>query len=143
MVGSTYPFDRLIKAIDSLKGFEVFAQIGDSSLKPKNINYSKILSSHEINKKIVWSDVIISHAGVGSIIDLISLEKKFILFPRLKKFGEAVDDHQTEICEAFEKKYNVKWTTNEKELLKLLKDLRPVKINKKNKLVKEIDKIIK
>ncbi len=142
MVGSTYPFDRLIKQIDSLKGFEIFAQIGESNFVPKKIKYSKSLSYSQINKKIIWADVVISHAGVGSIIDLISLKKKFILFPRLKKYNEAVDNHQIEICNAFEKKYEIKWTQNEKELLKLLKDLKPVKINKKNKLVKEIEKII-
>jgi UDP-N-acetylglucosamine transferase subunit ALG13 len=143
-VGSTYPFDRLIREVDGFgSNFEVFAQIGESSIKPKNIKYKKILNNNQINKKIKWANIVISHAGMGSIIDLISLEKKFILLPRLKKFDEAIDDHQVEICEAFEKKYSIKWTKNEKELKKLLNGIKPFKLNKKRKLEKEIEKIIK
>lgn len=141
-VGSTYPLDRLIIEADKLdsKKFEVFAQIGESNLKPKNIKYKKMLDYSEQNKKIAWADIIISHAGVGTILDCFSQKKQIILFPRLKKFGEAIDDHQIEICKAFEKKYGVKWTTNKLE--GLLNNVKPVKINKKNKLLKEIEKII-
>jgi UDP-N-acetylglucosamine transferase subunit ALG13 len=145
VVGSTYPLDRLIKEVDDfdLKKFEVFAQIGESELKPKNIKFVNFLNYDKIQQKIKWADVVISHAGIGTILDCLTQNKKIILFPRLKRFGEAVDDHQIEICTTFEEKYGIKWTKNEKEIHKLLDGIRPVKISKKRRLEREIEKIIK
>ena len=124
-VGSTYPLNRLIKEIDKIgenKSYEIFAQIGESDLILKNIAFKKFLTYMEMQSKMKWADLIISHAGAGSIIELLVLGKPFILFPRLKKFGEAVDDHQVEICKAFEKKYNIKYTTEQTKLLDLIKN---------------------
>jgi len=139
-VGSTYPLDRLIKESNKFdtKKFEIFAQIGESAFEPKNIKWTKFLDYDKLQEKIKWADVIISHAGIGTIIDCLSQKKQLILFPRLKKYGEAVDDHQIEICKAFEKKYNIKWPKNEKGLEKILKKDRQTHLKKRNLLVKEI-----
>lgn len=144
ITGSTYPLDRLIKEIDKIGNkYEIFAQIGKSNYKPKNIKFEKFLEQEIIIKKIKWSDLVIAHAGVGTIIDVLSLNKKLILFPRLKKHKEAIDDHQLEICKAFEKKFGINYTTNEKEIEKLIKSNKKIKkIRKKNKLVNEIKGLI-
>ncbi len=146
IIGSTYPLDRLIKEIDKInekKELDIFAQIGESNYLPKNIKFVKFLEHKSIIKKIKESDIIITHAGVGTIIDVLSLNKKLILFPRLKKYGEAIDDHQIEICKAFERKFGISWTKNEKEIEKLIKNTKKQKLLKKeNKLVREISSII-
>ncbi|MFA5930730.1 MAG: glycosyltransferase [archaeon] len=145
IIGSTYPLDRLTKELDLLaedKKYKIIAQIGESSYLPKNITYKKFFDSEEIKQKMKWADVIVSHAGAGSIIDLLTANKKFVLFPRLKKFGEAVDDHQIELCKAFGKKYGIKYTENEKELIELLKETTKPKIKKDSKLVNEIKKLV-
>ena len=96
-----------------------------------------------MQSKIKWADLIISHAGAGSIIDLLTSRKKFILFPRLREYNEAIDNHQLELCEAFSKKYKIKYTTKTIELLKLLEDKKlTLKIKKDLKLSKEIRKLI-
>ncbi|MDD3127507.1 MAG: glycosyltransferase [Candidatus Izemoplasmatales bacterium] len=145
-VGSTYPLDRLTKELDSIgenKKYKIFAQIGESEYIPKNIEFTKFLTYQEMQSKIKWADLIISHAGAGSIIDLLISKNKFVLFPRLKQYNEAVDDHQLELCEAFNKKYKIKYSTNAKELVKLLDDKKlTVKIKKDSKLTKEIKKLI-
>jgi len=144
-VGSTYSLDRLVKELDKMgenKKYEIFAQIGKSEYSPKNIKFEELLTYEQMQEKIKWADIIIAHAGAGSIIDLIASSKKFILFPRLKKYGEAVDDHQIEICKAFEKKYGIRWTQDEKEINTLIKSLKQIKINKKSELVNEISKLI-
>ena len=70
-------------------------------------------------------------------------QKKFVLFPRLKEYNEAVDNHQIELCEAFSKKYKIKYTTEPTKLLKLLKEKKlATKIKKDSKLIKEIKKLI-
>jgi UDP-N-acetylglucosamine transferase subunit ALG13 len=145
-IGSTYPLDRLTKELDTLgtnKKYKIFAQIGESLYMPKHIDYAKFLSYKEMQDKIKWADLIISHAGAGSIIDLLISRKKFILFPRLKKYNEAIDDHQTEICKVFEEKYEISYTENEKNLAKLISTIKTIKLTKNSKLVKEIKKIIR
>lgn len=145
-VGSTYPLDRLIKEIDIInknKKYEIFAQIGKSEYNPKNINYAQFLDSATIQNKINWSDLVISHAGAGIIIDVLSENKKLILFPRLRKYNEAVDNHQVEIANAFKKKYQIKFTLNEKRLAKLIKsNQKGTKVSPNKKLIQEIKNII-
>ncbi|MDD4082341.1 MAG: glycosyltransferase [Sphaerochaetaceae bacterium] len=145
-VGSTYPLDRLTKELDKIgenKEYKIFAQIGESKYMPKNIEFTKFLTYQEMQSKIKWADLVISHAGAGSIIDLLISKKRFVLFPRLKEYNEAIDNHQLELCEAFSKKYKIKYTTEPTELPKLLEDKRLIaKIKKDTKLVKEIKKLI-
>jgi UDP-N-acetylglucosamine transferase subunit ALG13 len=113
-VGSTYPLDRLIKEVDKLdpKKFEIFAQIGESKLYPKNIKWKKFINYEEMQKKIKWADIILSHAGVGTIIDCLNQKKSLLLFPRLKKYGESIDNHQLEICKAFNAKFKINYFKN-------------------------------
>ena len=145
-IGTMFPFDRLTKEIDKIgdkKGFDILAQIGDSKYVPKNVKYLSFADPKIFTANAKKQDVIISHAGVGSIIELMSLNKRIILFPRLKKYGEAIDDHQLEICKAFNKKYGIEYTTNEKELFKIIKKKKNVKkIKKDSALLNEIKKLI-
>lgn len=146
-VGSTYPFDRLIKEIDNLgenKNYEIFAQIGESKFEPKNIKFKRFLEYEEVQKKIKWADLVISHAGIGTIIDCLSKNKKLILFPRLKRYKEAIDDHQTEIAKAFEKKYKIKYTLNEKDIIdKLNLTKKYIRNKKQNHLINSIKELMK
>ncbi len=43
----------------------------------------------------------VTHAGVGSIIVALSNGKRPVVVPRLKRFGEAVDDHQLQFGRRF------------------------------------------
>lgn len=43
------------------------------------------------------SDLIISHCGVGSIVNSVSFKKPTVLTPRRKSFNEHFDDHQLQI----------------------------------------------
>ena len=144
-IGTMFPFDRLTKEIDKLgnKNLDVFAQIGDSKYVPKNVKFVNFMDHTGFALNAKKQDVIISHAGIGSIIELMGLNKRIILFPRLKKYGEAIDDHQLEICKAFNKKYGIEYTTNEKELVKIIKRKKSVKKTKKDlTLVNEIKTLL-
>lgn len=105
--------NRLLKLIDNLVlngklKESIFAQIGNSTYIPQNYSYERFLDKDEFEKKILESSLVITHSGVGSIISAVNKKKPIIVFPRLKKYGEHVDDHQIEIAEAFEKKNYVK-----------------------------------
>jgi len=108
-VGSSpYQFDRFIKFVDELavknKDKEFYCQIGASTYEPKNCKWVRYLNYEEYNKMIKESDFVISHAGAGSVISLVSNKKPFFLFPRLKKYKEIVNDHQLELYGLLTKK---------------------------------------
>lgn len=104
-----FQLNRLLQNVDMLieKGQlkdAVFAQIGHSDYRPVHYQYKKFLDKEEFDRCITECDVLIAHSGVGTIITGINSGKPVILYPRLKKYGEHVDDHQLEITHAFSKK---------------------------------------
>lgn len=115
-----FQLNRLLAMIDELldkKGIQdtVYAQIGNSDYEPKNYEYVRFMDKEQFEQKIKESDLIITHSGVGSIITAVNARKPVIVFPRLKKYKEHVDDHQVEIADAFEKKgYVLKYDENKK-----------------------------
>lgn len=57
-----------------------------------------------MNEFIKSANLIITHGGVGTIIEGINLKKKIIAVPRLKQYKEHVNDHQLQIIENFDSK---------------------------------------
>ena len=101
-----FQFNRLLKEIDRLVENdtikdEIFAQIGYSDYKPKNYNYKLFLDRNEFSEIMDKCDKVITHGGTGAIIGAIKNDKKVIAVPRLRKFGEHVDDHQLQIIKEF------------------------------------------
>jgi UDP-N-acetylglucosamine transferase subunit ALG13 len=104
-VGSQEPFDRLIRAVDewaALRGrSDVFAQIGGSTLQPRNIKFTKFLEPGEFNRVIREASVIVAHAGMGSIISALELGKPIVVMPRRGALRETRNDHQVATAERF------------------------------------------
>lgn len=101
-----FQFNRILKEIDRLIDSneiteEVFAQIGYSDYIPQNYKYQKFLDQDVMKDMIKDSDIVITHGGTGAIISALKNEKRIIAIPRLKVFGEHVDDHQLQIVETF------------------------------------------
>lgn len=95
-VGTT-EFDELIKLVDNvamnLSGFTIVAQVSSSAVyKPKNISYFEF--SNEFENYIENADIIISHAGAGSIYSMLEKGKKLIVVPNLSR----IDKHQSELA---------------------------------------------
>ena len=107
-VGSQkFQFDRLIKKIDGLieNGIitdTIFAQIGYSNYKPQHMEYVAFLNSTNFYQHLNESDIVITHGGTGVIVNAIKKGKKVIAIPRLKEYGEHVDNHQIELIKQFE-----------------------------------------
>ena len=143
-------FDRLIKEVDELLIKEkikdkVFAQIGNTKYIPKKIIFKKFLNEKEYLKNFKKADLIISHAGAGSIINALKLNKKLILVPRLKKFNEHTDNHQIELAKEIRKKYMHPYIINIGYLSNCVKKLQKKTIRKnikRNFIGKEIEKFL-
>lgn len=104
-VGTQLPFDRLIEGIDqwaeSNPEMEVFVQSGKSSCKPQNCNWRQFISQASFDYFLEKADVIVAHAGVGSILSALEYGKPIIVLPRRLEFKEHRNDHQLATAERF------------------------------------------
>ena len=101
-----FQFNRLLKAVDEQVASgkikdEIFAQIGASDYKPQNFRYKDFLNRDEFAGWQEKAEIEITHGGTGAIIGAVKKGKKVIAVPRLKKYGEHVDDHQLQLIGQF------------------------------------------
>lgn len=106
-VGTQFPFDRLVKAVDEAiggrgRGERVFAQVGASTYRPENFEAVPSLEKALFDQHFNEADSIISHAGMGTITMALESRKPLLVMPRLSKYGEVVNDHQVAIARKFE-----------------------------------------
>lgn len=146
-VGEQLPFDRLINAVDnwaSDSGEEVFAQIGNSQLKPENIQYKNHIDPIEFKRVFLAADVIIAHAGMGTIIMALELRKPLLVMPRQACFGEHRNDHQLATAKRFLEQGYITVAYDVPELMKKLENLHNSKtITATNQNVRISNKLIK
>jgi len=105
-VGTQFPFDRLVRAVDNIfdQGLideEIFAQIGETTYKPHNFESVASLYKNLFDKRLKEASSVISHAGMGTITMALSNNKPLLVMPRLKKYGEVVNNHQAAIAKRF------------------------------------------
>ena len=107
-----FPFQRAVNWLSSLleRGIisePVIVQSGftDVSLLAKYPFVTTIPMLRPTNLTILAQEsrLVISHAGQGSTRHLASLRAKFILLPRLARYGEHIDDHQLYFAQTVEK----------------------------------------
>ena len=133
-------FERLLRYIDknielgNIKG-EVIVQAGQTKYDSENMKILQLIPMEEFKKYIETCDYIITHGGVGSILDGLKASKKIIAVPRLAKYGEHVNDHQIQIINEFASKgYILSCNDLEKlgDVIKELKDFKPRKYKSNN-----------
>ncbi|EAQ28202.1 beta-1,4-galactosyltransferase [Erythrobacter sp. NAP1] len=96
-VGMQLGFDRLIEAMDELApslDMPVIAQTGRSSYQPANMEAREKIAPSEFEELVKQSRVIVSHAGIGTVLTAQRLSTPIVLFPRRYDFGEHRNDHQ-------------------------------------------------
>ena len=131
-------FPRLLNMVEELidKGIikeEVIAQIGSTKYSSKKMKLIDYMSKDEVLNYIKKSQFIITHGGVGTIIDSLNLNKKVIAVARLKKYKEHVNDHQLEIIEEFAKDgFIINGNNNLEDAISKLNDFKPKKYKSNN-----------
>jgi UDP-N-acetylglucosamine transferase subunit ALG13 len=102
-------FPRLLAAIDDLMGKgvitePVIAQCGHTKYlsNREGMELIDFIPRDEFRRIIDRADLIITHGGVGSILNCVKAGKKVIAVPRNRARGEHVNDHQSQIVEAFD-----------------------------------------
>lgn len=91
--------DRYIK--DSKLDEEVVIQSGFTVVESEHLKVYDFMSKEAYEEKLSKCRVLITHAGVGSIINGLKKGKKIIVMPRMKKYDEHIDDHQFQIATKF------------------------------------------
>lgn len=107
-VGSEISFDRLTKAVDQWcyknKQIQLFGQIADpgpNGYYPQHCKWEKFISPSKYNKMYDEAELIISHAGMGSIITALITATPIIILPRHSILHETRNDHQIATAKRF------------------------------------------
>lgn len=126
-VGAQMHFDRLVKCVDEWSALrdlhDIFAQIGPSQYVPRFIKYTKFITPLEFKQTVIRADLIVAHAGMGSIISAFEASKPILIMPRRGNFGETRNDHQVATAKRFEAISSVQVAMNEMELVEKLNHL--------------------
>ena len=147
------PFNRIIDYVISLKenlkelqSERIIIQLGQTKLLKsdneriknlENIIIYDMLKPEKMKNIIKDSDIIITHAGVGTIMECLEMDKEIIVVPRKVENLEHVNNHQEEIAFEMEKKgFLTKVDTYEElenKIIMLLKDKYTNEDNKNKK----------
>ncbi|MGK7221901.1 glycosyltransferase [Kocuria flava] len=95
-----YGFPRLIDAVQRAapSGADVFVQYGPTDMSKFDFPGSSSLTAAEIDERIDWADVVVSHAGTGSALSSLRRGKLPVLIPRRFDMHEHIDDHQSDLA---------------------------------------------
>jgi UDP-N-acetylglucosamine transferase subunit ALG13 len=111
-------FDRLLRGIQDLDGDEeVLVQHGHTPPTGcPNCTFVDFLPFEQMVETMRQARVVVTHAGVGSVMVALSVGKRPVVLPRRKAFGEAVDDHQLQLGRRFAENGLVTLTESEQDL---------------------------
>ena len=135
VTGTQAPFDRLLSIIDkwavNQDAYTIIAQTANSELSFKNMTCFDYFEPDVFNEYFYNADLIIGHAGMGTIIKALESEKKLVVFPRLVKYNEHRNDHQHHTAFGFEKLGLINVAYNENDLLRYLNNIIDIAVKQK------------
>lgn len=123
-VGAQTPFDRLVRAVDRWAGTrpdqDVLAQIGDGEHEPENVRWTRFLPPDRFRRAVMACDLLVAHAGTGSLMTAGEYGKPVLLLPRRAELGETRNEHQRATAKRFEGRPGVTVAWDEEELVRRL-----------------------
>lgn len=98
-VGNTDPFDRLVQAVEQwaltrAPREDIFVQIGNGTYVPKAFASNRFLSAPAFQDMFKNAEAVISHAGMGTIITSLEMQKPLLVMPKRAAYGEQRNEHQ-------------------------------------------------
>ena len=128
-VGTQEPFDRLIKALDEvypeMEDRDIVVQAPLEDFEPRYFKTVQFINPSEFSDIFERADLIVGHAGTGTILSALVKQKPLIIMPRICKYGEHRNDHQLSTVQKFGSFENIHVAENEEALKKLLKEVSP------------------
>lgn len=112
-VGNLDPFDRLIRAFDEWLAeqpgpVEAIAQIGTGTYRPQHCRWVDFLTPTEYRETFSQAKLVVSHAGMGTIITALEHNKPIIIMPKRASLGEQRNEHQLATARQFRRSACIK-----------------------------------
>lgn len=135
---TSFPFKRLLGAVEMISVFHPREKIILQYSQPLDRTFShsievfKFIPVRSMNLMFSTADVVLTHAGFGSVSQAIKLGKRPpIVFPRLSKFGEHIDGHQLAFARYLASRKFVHLLLKPEDVLELLKVVKASTCHKK------------
>lgn len=124
-VGSTNPFNRLVRTLDSWAQTQptrsVFAQIGIATYQPQNIEHIDFFASDLVrNEQYQNAVLLVCDLSIDVLLPAIELELPVLALPRLSIFGEEVGIEQSLLAQNLKSDDFIQVARDEYQLLELL-----------------------
>ena len=123
-VGTQLPFDRLVRAVDDWAGrvgrTDIVAQTGPAQYSPRHLQHRPFITPTEFSSYAADAELIVSHAGMGTILSALGRGKPILVMPRLAAFGEHRNDHQLATARRLRDLGRIQVAMDETELAALL-----------------------
>lgn len=121
---------------------KVVVQAGHTKYESNDMEIFDLIDRQKFGELINECDILITHGGVGSIINGLQHNKKVIVVPRLAKYDEHMNDHQLQITDNFAKEGYIIPLYENDDLAKKLKDINTFKPKKFKSNTDNIVKLI-
>lgn len=94
-----FPFQRVVKRLLEIlpADVDVLWQTGDTDVSSLGIEGVDTLPEADLLDAMQEADVVVAHAGVGTVLAAFAIGKCPIIVPRRYDLGEHVDDHQIQL----------------------------------------------
>jgi len=131
-IGTQAPFDRFLQIVDDIAASfcdeEIVVQAFHDKYEPKNVKTVQLLPPDEFNHIFAEARLIVSHAGMGTIISALTMDKPIVVFPRIAALGEHRNEHQLATAKKMNELGYVYVANDEDELRELVtkKELQPL-----------------
>lgn len=123
-VGTQLPFDRLVRTVDdwavATGRSDVVAQIGPSTYVPRSLKAFPFLAPQAFQELQLNATIMISHAGMGSILTALEYGKPIIIMARDHRRGEHRNGHQLATAERFKAVPGIYVASDERSLVEHL-----------------------
>lgn len=96
-LGTQLPFDRLVQALDEVAPDvqeTVIAQVGYGEYKPKHFSAVDMMPPDEFERTLSEARIVVSHAGIGTLLTGLKYEKPLVVMARRADFNEHRNNHQ-------------------------------------------------
>jgi UDP-N-acetylglucosamine transferase subunit ALG13 len=103
-------------------GVEVFAQIGDGRFVPKTCRWQRMIPPAEFDARCRDAEVIVAHAGMGSIFAALQYQRPLLILPRRADLREHTTDHQIATAQRFGGREGITVVNDVQELWKTLNE---------------------
>lgn len=96
-----FPFARAVEMVAAAlpEGVDLLLQTGHTPVLTDELPHRQWVPCDELVAAAAEADVVVTHAGVGSVLTALRLGKHPVVIPRLSELGEHVDDHQLQLAE--------------------------------------------